>query len=402
MIKHLSIKKFISLLMCCLLCFTFMAVTPSVEARTESDIKNDINELEEQAKALKSEIASLKNKKAEQDKIRQKIESQISNTQKQISLCNQQIAALNKEIAENEAKIKEKEKEKEDTIFLFKQRLRTISMSNGNSSLQILLGAENFSQFLSLAQLTKVVSAHDQKTIERINGIMDEISVMQEEINEKIAAQNEVKSTLNAKKAELDSQVADVNSVISGLNSSTNKLQGEVKKTEAEIAAMEAELDKYANVTTSAVYDGSAFSWPVPGHYGITSYYGKRWGTWHRGVDISDGGIYNAPIIAPADGIVVKANNSCTHNYSKNKSCGCGSGWGNYVMVDHGSFEGNNYKTLSGHMTKAVVATGQAVKKGQVIGYVGTTGYSTGYHCHFEVYLNGNRVDPMQYFKKVK
>lgn len=390
--------------MCLMLIFgvSFVCGNHDAEAKSQSEIKNEISQLEKEAAALKSEINKLKSEKAAQNKIKNKIEAQISNTQQQITLCNQQLAKFNEEIAANEALIKEKEKEKETTVFLFKQRLRTISMSNGNSSLQILLGAENFAQFLSLAQLTKVVAAHDKKIVERINTLMDEIAVAQEAINEKIAAQDEIKKTLATKKAELDSQVAEVNAIISGINSDTNALQNEVKKTEAEIKEMEAELDKYAGINTGTVYDGSAFSWPVPGHYGITSYFGKRWGTMHRGIDIADSNVYNAKIIAPADGVVVRANNSCKHNYGKKKSCGCGSGWGNYVMIDHGNFQGSNYKTLSGHMTKAVVSTGQKVKKGQVIGYVGTTGYSTGYHCHFEVYLNGTRVDPMKYFSKVK
>lgn len=378
------------------------APVPVSGALTQSQINNEISELEKKSKALTAEINDLKNKKAAQNTIKQKIEAQIANTQQQITLCNQRISQYNNEIAENEAKIKEKQGEMEDTIFLFKQRLRTIHMSNGSSTIQVLLGAQSFSEYLSLAQLTKVITAHDQKVVERIKSIMDEIRVVQQQINEKITAQSDAKATLAAKQAELDEQVASVNSVIADINNETYDIQQEVRKTEADIKALEKELEQYIHKDTGSIYDGGQFLWPVPGHSGITSYYGKRWGTWHYGIDISDGGIYNAPIVAVADGEVVRAYNSCPHNYKKYRSCGCGGGWGNYVMVDHGNYQGTNYKTLAGHMTRAIVSTGQKVKKGQVIGYVGTTGYSTGYHCHFEVYVNGSRVNPMNYYKKTK
>ncbi len=400
--KIVSLKRMFAFALCCVLAVGCALTAAPAEAKTASEINSQISELEKQSKALEAEIKELKTKKAEQNSIKKKIEAQIANTQSQITLCNSKITKFNKEIAENEAKIAEKEKEKEDAVFLFKQRLRTIHMSNGSSTIQVLLGADSFSDYLTLAQLTKVVSAHDKKIVEDIITIVDEINVAQEEINAKVAEQNEAKATLAAKKSELDKQVSEVNSVIAEINADTSAAEKENKKTEADIKALEAELAPYVNVTTSAVYDGSAFSWPVTGYYTISSYFGKRWGTWHRGIDIAGSGIYNKPIIAVADGIVVKSYNSCSHNYPKQSSCGCGSGWGNHVMIDHGSYQGNNYKSLCGHMTKVAVSVGQSVKKGQVIGYVGTTGYSTGYHCHFEIYLNGTRVDPLNYYSKVK
>ncbi|MEE1278515.1 MAG: peptidoglycan DD-metalloendopeptidase family protein [Acutalibacteraceae bacterium] len=399
--KQLTTKRIISFLLCFVFVFTTaFAVSPVASARSESEINKEIAKLEAQQKELKKEINAIKSKKAEQTSLKKKIEAQISNLQQQISLCNSKISQFNTEIAENEAKIKEKEKEKEETIFLFKQRLRTIHMSNGSSSLQVLLGAESFADYLALAKLTKAVSAHDQRIVERIILIVDEINAAQKEIAVKIEAQNEAKADLAEKKAELDKQVKAVNGVIAEINKEQNATQKEYNENQHDIEELEAELAPYIHVTTGAVYDGSAFTWPVPGHYNITSYYGKRWGKMHRGIDISDGRISGAPIVAIADGVVIKTYSGCKHNYAS--FCGCGGGWGNHVMIDHGSQGSTNYKSLNGHMTKTAVSVGQKVKKGQVIGYVGSTGNSTGAHDHFEIYVNGNRVNPLNYYRKVK
>ncbi len=121
----------------------------------------------------------------------------------------------------------------------------------------------------------------------------------------------------------------------------------------------------------------------------------------HNGIDIAGGGIAGKPIVAIADGVVTRSNNSCTHNYKKNGSCGCGGGYGNYVTINHGTNGGNTYVATYGHMSSTAVNTGAVVKKGQTIGYVGTTGWSTGYHLHFGISVNGAWQNPMNFFKRV-
>ena len=115
--------------------------------------------------------------------------------------------------------------------------------------------------------------------------------------------------------------------------------------------------------------------WPVQGP--VTSPFGWRWGRMHEGIDI--GVPYGTPIHAAASGTIIY--------------CGWEGGYGNLTVIDHG----NNLATAYGHQSSIAVGCGQQVTQGQVIGYVGSTGHSTGPHLHFEVRVNGSPVDPMGY-----
>ena len=139
------------------------------------------------------------------------------------------------------------------------------------------------------------------------------------------------------------------------------------------------------------VYDDSSFIWPCPGHYYISSPYGYRWGTLHKGVDIADN--QGADVVASRSGTVISAVDTCVHNYGKESNC-CGNGYGNHVIIQH---DDGTYSTLYGHMASIVVSEGDYVTKGTTIGYVGTTGWSTGYHLHFEIRVDGTPVDPADY-----
>ncbi|WP_024858795.1 murein hydrolase activator EnvC family protein [Ruminococcus albus] len=145
----------------------------------------------------------------------------------------------------------------------------------------------------------------------------------------------------------------------------------------------------------------SNLTWPVPGHYNISFGFGWRnsgslYGN-HKGIDIYDSQIYNAEICAAEEGTVIRVENYCTHDYGKNYSCGCGGGYGRYCIIEHP----DGKWTLYGHANNIIVSVGQHVEKEQVIGYVGSTGHSTGPHTHFEVQVDMGgymaQVDPSNY-----
>ena len=128
----------------------------------------------------------------------------------------------------------------------------------------------------------------------------------------------------------------------------------------------------------SGIGTGS-FMWPCPTLHTITTYFEYRWGSFHSGLDISGGGAYGQPILASDNGTVTAA--------------GYSGSYGNRVIIDHG----NGMKTLYAHCSELLVSVGQKVEKGETIALVGSTGNSTGAHCHFEIYVNGTRVDPLPY-----
>lgn len=137
----------------------------------------------------------------------------------------------------------------------------------------------------------------------------------------------------------------------------------------------------------------SQFTWPCPGFYYISYGVGPRWGSYHRGIDIYSPNIRGAKICAAAPGTVIRVVNGCPHDYGKTYSCGCGGGYGNYCIIDHGG----GWWTLYGHSEGITAYVGQVVNTGDVLGTVGSTGHSTGPHLHFEVRLNGVALNPQDY-----
>ena len=123
-----------------------------------------------------------------------------------------------------------------------------------------------------------------------------------------------------------------------------------------------------------------SFAWPVPYTHAISSYYGPRWGTMHYGIDIADSGIYGQAIVASDNGTVVHSGD-------------IGDGYGYYVIVDHG----NGYSTVYAHCSSLAVSYGDVVKKGDTVGYIGSTGYSTGPHLHFEIREGSTKLDPLNF-----
>ena len=182
----------------------------SVSAKTAGQIQNEMNEIREEQKELEKEIAALKADKEKQEELKAAIEKQMALVQKEIDVCNQQISEINAKIKANEAEIEQKNKEIDANELAFKKRLRAIYMSNTGSNVQILLGAEDFSQFLQLSQLTASVSAHDKLLIENIVAAIDELNKKQEENNQLLEEQMAVKDTITEKQDQLQAQSNEI------------------------------------------------------------------------------------------------------------------------------------------------------------------------------------------------
>lgn len=373
-------------------------------ALSASQIRDNISNLESQSKELEKEIKRLQGKINAQEELKSALESKIAVVQKQINICNAEINKINSAISKNNAEIKKNNEKIEADKLEYKKRLRAIYMSNSGSNLQILLGADDFSEFLQLAQLTKSVSARDKKLIEDLVENIKKLEEKQKDNEKLLQEQVEIKNIVSQKQQELQSENDAIQSVINDIDSDQSKLENANANIEQQIKDYERTLNSMTSTNgTSFVYDGGDFLWPVPGYYYISAGFQSNDAVHkghHNGIDIAGGGISGKPIIAISDGVVTKSNNSCPHNYKKYGSCGCGGGYGNYVTINHGTKDGKTYVVTYGHMSSTAVGSGATVKKGQVIGYVGTTGWSTGYHLHFGISVNGVWRNPMNYYSR--
>ncbi len=394
----MKFRRLLSILLCFVsvvgaVCVSSAYGIQTVSATTVSEYQQYIKDLEAEQKEIEQEISALKADQTKQKEIKAALVKRVNNLQSQINAINQQVADLDAEVVELENEIQFKTQELERTKYTFRQRLRAIYMSGGERSsvVSVLMSAENLEDLLTKTELTKSISAYDSALMQKIVDDMKVIESDKERLSELMLEQESAKSKLNAKKAELDEQVSDINSTLAGIGSEIDELQDKSDELEKAQKEYEEAIKNAQHVGSDQKYDGD-FAWPCPGYYTISSPYGYRThpitGKWklHKGVDIAGGGIKGKPIVAAADGIVsIAAYNT--------------GGYGYYVMVNHGSGDdGNTYVTLYAHMTKYIVKAGQYVKKGQTIGYVGTSGASKGYHLHFEIRVNGNTTDPMKYY----
>jgi murein DD-endopeptidase MepM/ murein hydrolase activator NlpD len=251
----------------------------------------------------------------------------------------------------------------------------------------------------------------DKSALESENSSLDDLY---EEIQAQIKKDNETKAA--AAKAETTTQAATSASTTDAAQKvqEATKAQTTEAATEAQTEAateaptdapteapteapvVEEETEAPAAAETEPTYvdtstSVSGFAWPAPASYYISSGFGSRWGTTHRGIDIA-GGVEGTSAVASKSGTVISVNNSCVHNYAKSSNC-CGNGYGNYVIISHD----DGTQTLYGHLASANVSVGEYVSQGQVVGTIGSTGYSTGFHLHFEIYVDGVAVDPQNY-----
>lgn len=351
----------------------------------------------EQAK-IKSEISKLKKEKSSKEAVANQYKKQVSNVQNRINICNELIYQYNMEMKKLEAEIESKNQEIASTKEAFKKRLRAIQMSGDTATLTLLLGADSLSDFLAKGQMAKNTSKYDQKIIDELVEAIKSIEANQKDIEAKQAEQKEIS-------AELATAQKEYTSLLNGAQAEVNEVSGDIKEQqnllkqyEAAEAELEASLREAANFDTSNLIMTSLnFTWPVPGASRISSPYGNRihpvygYKKFHKGIDIPAPA--GKPIVASADGVVsaVKSTKS---------------GYGNHIIISHGkATDGNSYQTLYAHMTRYIVSKGQSVKKGQVVGYVGSTGTSTGNHLHFEVRIQSgskgdyNHTNPANYVR---
>ena len=392
----------------------------NVSADEQADLEKKLEQNKAKQKELENKISSTKGDIAKEVENQAAIEDQIETVeeylvtlidlineyQEQIEALEGEITILEADIAIQERKIEDKKAEVDDIAYRYGQSLRSMYISGNNSIASIILGSTDFFDMLMRMELVKRIASYNDTLIQSLHDTVDEYEAAELVLENQQAALEETKEITESKKhdeearkAEWEEELQRLNDLYSQSKKALQALQDkkasyerDVATYEKEQASLQSQIDQIIREKARAQYIGDlpkgTFLWPVPGHYTISSGYGSRWGTTHRGIDISAS--QGSNITAANSGEVIFVNNSCSHNYGKSRSCGCGSGFGNYCIIDHGG----GYTTVYGHATKIIVSEGQMVKTGDVIGYVGSTGDSTGFHLHFETRIDGDRVDP--------
>ena len=370
-------KSRFAMIVAILLMLTFAVETSLASAATLSQIRNNI-----------------KNKQQELNESRAKEKSlgdQVNSLEQQINSKQSDIDELEASISEAQAKLETLEEEPaaaEEKVNTQNEnlnaRLRNMYKNGSVGFIDVLMDSGSFSEFLNNLSLVEKVYTSDQDVLEELQKAYDEIDAKKKEIETLQAELSESKATMEEQKSSLEADKASVEKKKSEIAADSAETQRELDKLEADAQALTSSIRNSGSSSSSSKYNGGIMAWPVPSCHTVSSGYGGRIHPttgkykFHGGLDIP--GSYGSAIVAANSGKVIWAGNR-------------GDSYGNYVIIDHGG----GVSTLYGHSSKVLVRTGQSVSRGQRIANVGSTGRSTGPHCHFEVRINGSRVNPNPY-----
>ena len=314
------------------------------------------------------------------------VNHQMELLQEQISELDRQIKDREQEIAVAEEQLEVKKEEIGKQNEALDTRLRVMYKRGDTGMLEVLLGSSDISELISNADMLRKLYRNDLRVLKSLKQQYEAIASQVERLKELRAGlesqqeeQKEHENRLSQKIEELENLEKKVAQDNEALEAQLDELNREAEKITEELRQKEIA----ASTSSESSYDGGSMLWPVPTYSKISSKYGYRMhpilhvSKMHTGLDISAAS--GEQILAASDGKVILS--------------AVKGGYGNCVMIDHGG----GIVTLYGHCSRLLVSSGQSVVRGQVIALVGSTGMSTGPHCHFEVRVNGATTDPLNY-----
>ena len=390
--KHPKLRLLCGILILAL--FTSAASQAGAVTQSEIDaLKKEQQESQAKQQQLKEQLAGVKEDQAAAQQKRQILAQQLDAINAEIANIDAQIAYYDGEIALKEVERGEAEKREAEQYELFCQRVRMMEEQGTVSYWSILFNAGSFSDLLDRIADVDAVMAYDNKIMDQLIATRQELERLQGELESARAEEQEAREQQEAKKAEQQAKVAEAQKLLDQINADVAEVNRQMEAEDAAAASLQAEITrkqkqleeerKQQNVTLPPT--GSGYQWPLPaGNLTLTSAFGYRMHPIdlvphsHTGIDVSAAG--GTPIYAAKGGQVIMSEYGSGVNWS----------YGNFVVIDHG----DGTTTLYAHMSSRAVSEGQLVTQGQTIGYVGNTGNSKGNHLHFEVRVNGQRVDP--------
>ena len=373
----------------------FSMVMPSAYAVTQQEInqlKNEADALEREKKELESQLKDIKDDLSQAMEKKNLLERQINLTQAEIKNTTDLIDQYTLLIGEKEVELAEAEDKEAKYYELFCQRVRDMEEGEKVSYWAILFSASDFSDLLDQVSLISEIMEYDNVVMDMLAQARQEVADAKASLEESKAEQEAARAVLEDRKAQLDAQHKEADALVEQIQAQKGDLEHAIDDLETaaeemddEIAELERKLEEELRRRNETIISESGYMWPLPASNNvITSLFAGRIHPitgkpqHHTGTDIR--AAKNTHIYAAKSGVVM------TSTYNR--------AYGNYVVISHG----NGETTLYAHMNTRAVAAGDRVTQGQVIGYVGTTGSSTGYHLHYEVRINGVRTDALKYY----
>ena len=400
--KHFShSKKFISLLLsvAVAMTMTLSTVMTPLAAASVSDLRQKLQEQQAALEKVNQQLKETQSDKADAQALKTQLEQQKSLLLSQIGTLTEQIGGLDNDIVNKQDEINQKQQEVDqkqaeyDQRWAdFKDRIRAMQRLNDGGSIALLSSATNLYQLLTFATTLEQIVSKDEEICQQLEDEHTQLEQQRAELEQAKADLEATKADYEAQKAALNSKTSELAENISQTDESISKAEAEEQALkEAQIEANKKvdeaakELDAALNAANQAYGNASIqcsldFGRPLATYKYVSCYFG---GNGHRGTDYAAPG--GTEIYAVSGGVVTAA----AYHYS----------WGYYVQVYHGKDDnGNSYSTLYAHMNSApIVSVGQSVSKGQRLGYVGSTGNSTGNHLHLEMKVNNVLVNVMNY-----
>ncbi len=401
--KHLSKgKKFISLLLSVAVAMTMTlstVMTPLAASSSVSDLRQKLQEQQAELEKVNQQLKEAQSTKADAQALKQQLEQQkslllgqIANLTEQIGKLDNDIVNKQDEIAQKQQEVDQKQAEYDQRWEDFKGRMKAMQRLNDGGSIALLSSATNLYQLLTFATTLEQIVSKDEQICQQLEDEHTQLEQQKAELEQAKADLEATKADYESQKAALDSKTSELAQNISQTNASISEAEAEEQALkEAQIEANKRvdeaakELDAALNAANQAYGNASIqcsldFGRPLATYKYVSCYFG---GNGHRGTDYAAPG--GTSIYAVTGGVVTAA----AYHYS----------WGYYVQVYHGKDDkGNTYSTLYAHMNSApIVSVGDSVSKGQTLGYVGSTGNSTGNHLHLEMKVNNVLVNVMNY-----
>ena len=340
------------------------------------EIKNQLEESNEQLQEVQEELSTNLQQV-------QKLDETIGTTETQLGELNTKIEELQNNINDIEEKLGKVQKQYDEQKSFLEERLVSLYESGETTYLDVILSSTSITDFLSNYFLISEITEYDMQLLDEVEIQKNTIETQNKILTEKKEEISQTKQT-QIKTAKVLQNTKNLREhYILQLSESEQKIQNDIDEYNRQYKEVEAEILLLSQNGISPEYIGGVMAWPIPGYTRITSTYGMRThpitGVYklHTGVDV--GAPMGANFIAANDGIVTKA----SYNGA----------YGNMVIIDHGG----GVSTLYAHGSEIMVQVGQQVKRGDIVLKVGSTGYSTGPHAHFEVRINGKTVNPLDY-----